>query len=353
METRVVKKDVSKTTSSLSNKEGILFETIEPVHFEINENPMTSMVINVPSIQKSVIIEPRQIHRNDHPVIQADNVSKEVSAKTSVIVKCRQPEPEFTTIPLVQKPIEAFEDKEGQKLKTATECLWKKDDAIAIATKAIFSSKEPTYDTFDSVDSVDSVDIIQTFPQVQILQEDDEVQLKETDFFEDLFSNLEQLEQFAPHSGDQCININKEAPKVVQPTIETVSFDDMIMLNFDEDFDLSTEFGGFPDGKQHDSNNTEFMTPINQQTFDENQVLIDPNRNAMWGSPGKDEERQNDTCDVLPSGGMMPVQSLWTEDGQGKGNSSGTSTQPYPELYKMMTEGYKNKDLKEIRMLVL
>jgi len=340
METPVVKTENSKKTSSLNNKEEILFETLEPVHFEIAENPMSSIVINVPSIQKSVIIEPRQIHRNDHPVVRADRDNKEVSAKTSVIVKCRQPEPELTTIPLVQKPIEAIDDKEDQKLKTATECLWKKDDAVAIATQAIFSSKEPMYDTFDCVDSAD---IIQTFPPIQILQEEDEVQLKEADFFEDLFSNLEELEQFAPHSGDLCIPINKKATKAVQPTIETVSFDDMIMLNFDEDFDLSAEFGGFPGGKRNDSNISDFLSPINQQTFDENQVLIDPNRNAMWGSPGRDDERQQDTCDDLPSRGMMPVDSQWTEEEQGKGNSSGTSTQPYPELYRIMMEGNKKE----------
>lgn len=346
METQVVKKDIYKKTSSLNNEDEIIFETPEPVHFEITEDPMSSIVINVPSIQKSVIIEPRQIHRNDHPVIQVDNDNKEVAAKTSVIVKCRQPEPEFVTIPLIQKPFEAFEDKEGQKLKTATECLWKKDDAVAIATQDIFSCKEPTYDTDDSVDSADSVYVIETFPPVQIIQEEDQVQLKETDFFEDLFSNLEELEQFAPHSGDQCIPINKEAPKVAQPTIETVSFDDMIMLNFDEDFDLSAEFGGFPGGKRNESSIKDFMTPINQQIFDENQVLIDPNRNAMWGSPGKDEERHPDTCDVLQSGGMMPVHSMWTEDEQGKGNSFGTSTQPYLEFSQnsnIMMQGYKKQ----------
>jgi len=360
IETQVVKTDISMKTSSVNNKEdklgfarfsaelqiqdraecgNILFEAPEPVHFEITE-PMSSIVINVPSIQKSVIIEPRQIHRNDHPAIKADNDNKEVSAKTSVIVKCRQPQPEFTTIPLIQKPIEAFEDKEGQKLKTATEGLWKKDDAVAIATQALFSGKELTYDT---VVSVDSLDVIETFPPVQIIQEEDQVQLKETDFFEDLFSNLEELEQFAPHSGGQCISINKEATEVVQPSIETVSFDDMIMLNFDDDFDLSTEFGGLPSGKQNESSIRDFMIPINQQTYDENRVLIDPNRNAMWGS-GKDEERQLEQCDVDQPGGMMPVHSLRAEDEQRKGNNFGTSPQPYPELYKIMMEGCKKQN---------
>ena len=52
---------------------------------------------------------------------------------------------------------------------------------------------------------------------VKSIQE--EVELKESDTFEDPLTNIENLKQFAPHSGDQCILLDKENPKSEQLAI--------------------------------------------------------------------------------------------------------------------------------------
>ena len=43
--------------------------------------------------------------------------------------------------------------------------------------------------------------------------------MKEPDIFEDPLTNIENLKQFAPHSGDQCILRDKENPKSEQLAI--------------------------------------------------------------------------------------------------------------------------------------
>ena len=111
---------------------------IDPMKFKLIEEPICNIEISVPSIQKSVIIEQRQIHGNDYPAIKTEETKKISATPMSVIVKYRQPE----TVPQTQKPLDFLKENYCHNTKPATEGIWKKSDAVAIATESIFGNKE-------------------------------------------------------------------------------------------------------------------------------------------------------------------------------------------------------------------
>lgn len=296
----------------------------DSMKFELIEEPICNIEISVPSIQKSVIIEPRQIHGNDYPAIKADETKKISATPTSVIVKCRQPEPSFETVPLTQKSLDFLKENDCHNTKPATEGIWKKSDAVAIATESIFGNKETV------LSSAVSEEIFNSFFPVKNVQE--EVELKEPDIFDDLFTNIENLEQFAPHSGDQCILIDKENPKPEQPAMQTVNFDEMILLDFDHSFELANEFGGFSNGKPNETIIKDFMAPDKPPTFDEEQVLIDPKRNAMWGSNGGGERCSEHSEKHLQSHEHTPVPTIWVGQKQANRNMLNSTTNQHSEF---------------------
>ena len=80
---------------------------------------------------------------------------------------------------------------------------------------------------------------------------------------------LDDMESRSPHSGDQCVSIENGDSEKEKITIGATSFDNIQVLNFDDNFDVEAR---------------EFLKPIEKLTFDETQVLIDPNKNTMWGT---------------------------------------------------------------------
>jgi len=222
-------------------------------------------------------------------------------------------------------------------LKTATEGMFKMNDPVAITTESIFNTKSNT-DSFttsmtstievaeeeqivtipvmnnysnvieeqdavgrpwqkDETDSVrivkkqtrssplDYLDVIKSMFSDKTAEEKKQIDAEETEFFDNLFRKKDHLENFAPHSGDQCISLGKNETK--DPGIETVSFDDLVMLDFDDNFGFCTDF----------------FSPPEEPKIDKDEVLIDPNRNDMWGSRGGDHPQ-----------GAVPVMPIWKED---------------------------------------
>lgn len=132
---------------------------------------------------------------------------------------------------------------------------------------------------------LDYLDVIKTMFSDKTTEEKKQIDAEEIEFFDNLFRKKDHLENFAPHSGDQCISLGNNDTK--DPVIETVSFDDLVMLDFDDNFSFCADFLG----------------PSQEPKFDKDEVLIDPERNAMWGSRGGDH----------PSG-VVPVTLTWKED---------------------------------------
>jgi len=298
------------------------------VQFDIIQAPIANQIVEIPKVQKSVIIEPRQIRSNTHSTIISSQFENKVeSTPTSVIVKINQNNDAFNPVPLFEEPLDISVKEEDQPMKPATECLWKKEEAVSIATNSIFCNKEPEFPTVPE-------DFINLFPAKPI-QEDIQVELKETELFDDLFTNLEDIEKLAPHCGDQCIMIDKNESEPNAPIIETFSFDDMVMLNFDDDFDFS--------GKEKDGLAFENQK---ENPFIEQHVLIDPNRNAMWGYTGQDGDRKKGTEPVLQPEDIIPAYKSWTFDVKEKEDAYGTYSYNLicPELLQE-----KGKNVKETR----
>lgn len=381
-----IKKD---TVSQNSLNENLELESSGLIQFEIIEDTICHNANNASKVSckpQSVIIEPRQTHDIDQTRFRVDIDKKTPSMPTSVIVKCRQPEPQVVTESIFCKPVEVgkskmpnsvteslwvkqnvippvsepaprnpaftpsasfvpfinpnseeiteykdtdilnelfinlngseiqnlpsgnqciplrkteakseqtaiesaafddmicldFDEREEQKPKSVTESLWCKNNTLTSATESIFSIKEvnPSPTTSDS--EIHGISL----PFVNIHGEG---KVKERDFFDDLFSKLGDLENLAPHSGGQYIPLNKEKSTKDPPIMETVNFDDMICLEFDDDSDFPRVFGDLLDTKQNEVRTKEIekiIKPIEKQKFDHDQVLIDPDRNTMWG----------------------------------------------------------------------
>eukprot|EP00092_Neocalanus_flemingeri_P001274 GFUD01001360.1.p1 GENE.GFUD01001360.1~~GFUD01001360.1.p1 ORF type:complete len:799 (+),score=187.71 GFUD01001360.1:67-2463(+) len=321
-----------------SQVEQTVFEDPDIVQFEIIEDTLCSLAntVNVsssPSKPQSVIIKPRHTYENDYPSFLVDK--KITSAPTSVIVKCRQPEPQVVSVPIFQKTVEALDEKENQKLKSITESLW--SNTQTQATDSIFTKKESAY-TFSS-------ELLGNMLPIVTLQEQEEIEPKEKDLFEELFLNIDDLEKFAPHSGDQCIPLSKTDSKKDLPTIETVNFDEMPFLDFDDNNKFSEDMGRFFMRKQNEGNEKEFMYPIQKLPLDQNQVLIDPNRNAMWGSDFPDQIRIDEHQEILRPSNGGPGPSILIDDGKHKRDNCPSSTEDCPPLipkgFKMEQQGKK------------
>jgi len=330
---KVVQIDSLSQVRDLNKPRDILYDAMEPIKFEILDKLTYKTEINAKNNEKSVIIEPRKLHDNDQPILRPKNPRKEITAtQTSVIVRCSKPESDFAAIPMKKKNIG---QEERRVLKTATEGMFKMNDPVAITTESIFNTKSNTdssttsmpstiaeeeeivtipvmtkysdvYEEKDAVgklwpkneaDSVsivrkqtrssplDYLDVIKTMFSDKSTEEKKQIDAEETEFFDSLFRKKDHLENFAPHSGDQCISLGKNETK--DPVIETVSFDDLVMLDFDDNFSFCTDFLGQPA----------------EPKIDEDEVLIDPNRNAMWGSRGGDHPQ-----------GVVPFTPIWKED---------------------------------------
>ena len=109
---------------------------------------------------------------------------------------------------------------------------------------------------------------------------------------------------------DQCVAIEYKDSKNEKLTNEA-SFDDIHVLNFDDDFDVDAR---------------EFLKPIEKLTFDETQVLIDPNKNTMWGSG----RLSIDPYGQLQHNRVEPSHSMWNE-GARKRCHSDVSAKVCPE----------------------
>eukprot|EP00092_Neocalanus_flemingeri_P000879 GFUD01000936.1.p1 GENE.GFUD01000936.1~~GFUD01000936.1.p1 ORF type:complete len:1030 (+),score=208.67 GFUD01000936.1:83-3172(+) len=213
-------------------------------------------------------------------------------------VKCFLPETEVS-LQRFQKH-GTFVEKGGIKPKSVTESLfWANNDSITRTKEWMCSKKVPSYSS-----SVSSSRPIQNVVSIANLYPEEST-------FGDIISNLDGLELFAPHSGDQCIELNKKESKTDKPTIETFNFEDMIFLNFDNDSEFSKENVDFMGGKRNENIASEFerlMKPIEKLTFDQEQVLIDPDRNTMWGSNNFDDVENNETWEIFqPNKGRANV----------------------------------------------
>ena len=333
--TKALQIDLLSQATSWNKPRDILYDAMEPIKFEILDKQTYNTEINAQKNEKSVIIEPRKLHDNDQPILRPKSPRKEITAKqTSVIVRCSKPASDFDATPIKKTNI-GQEDR--RVLKIATEGMFKINDPVASTTESIFSTKSNNDSSTNSIPStievaeeeeivtipvvskgssefeeqgaldelwpkneantvsilrkqtrsspLDYLDVIKTMFSDKNAEEKKQIDAEETEFFDNLFRKKDHLENFAPHSGDQCISLGNNDTK--DPVIETVSFDDLVMLDFDDNFSFCADFLG----------------PSEEQKFDKDEVLIDPDRNAMWGSRGGDH----------PSG-VVPVTLTWKED---------------------------------------
>jgi len=354
IEVKVLQKHSLSQANKKNKQTEMFYQSMKPIQFEVIDDSPYKSDIDITNFQKSVIIEPRKIHENDQPILIPRTPRKEIaSTQTSVIVRCQKEDNGFSVIPINQKTLNVFEEEEERNTKTATEGMFQINDP----TESIFDKKiaadlistfpsdeliqEDDYvtipiDEFEKEDlweksnggSVgiiekktrnsphDYIDVIKAMFPVKNTQEKD-ARIKENEFFENMFRNPDQLENFAPHSGDQCVSISKDESSMEDTVIETVSFDDLVMLDFDDNFTFSPDF----------------LIPSKDPTFDKNEVLIDPDRNAMWGS--NDEEDPSNLKrydDVFQHEEIMPPSIIWKEENGAKRNNIDPQSQ---------TNGYK------------
>jgi len=115
--------------------------------------------------------------------------------------------------------------------------------------------------------------------------------------FEEVFIGAEKLEKVAPFAGNQNVNLTKCAAAL----FDTLNFDDMICL----DFDNNDEFlvSKYPDNPNEQLG--KIFSPVELTAFDEQQVLIDPDRNTMWGSNNQITKDSQDNSEMfLPKNGI-------------------------------------------------
>ena len=210
-----------------------------------------------PHVQKtqSVIIQPRRssasTQRNASPVSSMQRVSVISRTPAPVIIRPRLEE----TRP---RPVtdQLFAPKRVES-KPVTEMLFfPKKAAPRSVTELLF----------------DSSSVVDTLAAAE---------KDENDFFEELFSNLEQiedLEYLAPHAGDVAIDL--KAPEVVlddpdKPVIETFSLDDLMVLDYETKSPLTNNAV---------QKKCEDEMQRNQQ---DNDIFLNPGRNMMmWGNTG-------------------------------------------------------------------
>jgi len=359
---QVISKEILKQVGDGDAKMEVHSQAAEPIQYKMMKESMYNIEINIPTKQKSVIIEPRKVNGNGPPISIAEKEKKKpLALQTSVIVKCRKQEDECSE---KTQNIQEFQKREDQNLKAATNNMFQIGDPAAISALSICTDNDPIYDTeefatiaLDQTDAntptdglwVDSDDVaivnelvyniekptqtylennnvIETFSPITNIKAKDQIEEKEYGLFNNLFQNQEGMEKYSPHYGENCVTLDRKDPGYVEETgIKTFSFDDLIMLDFDDNFGLVTDF----------------MIPNNEPIFDKNQILIDPHKNTMWGSCGEPDQTTPKAFDVFDHDRITTAASIWKEFDGGKGNNVG-------DTFGRKSNGMLDRDEKHI-----
>jgi len=295
---------------SMKPEEQSIIEEPQVIQFEIFEQNISPAVINRNTEKtnlRAIKIEPRQSsHINKNPRISIGLETKVSSTPTSVIVRCQKPQPEVKSVSIFEKQVKEFDDSEGNEIKSVTDSLWTTADALTIATEPIFHMIEPDIENCTVIQE----EILEPVWIPAIPEEENIVAVNENEFFEEIFTGIQRLDKLSPYCGEQRITLSKMNEREASE-FESVNFDDLICLDFSEDcaeflFNEKSDMPNKEGGKL--SNQVEHLA------FDEEQVLIDPERNTMWGLNNQSTNKENNTFDILLPGNGISGQINWRNE---------------------------------------
>jgi len=274
------------------------------IQFDIlkeNLSPKINNTNSEKSIRRPITIEPRETPHTKENITYDSGMDKKVSSTpTSVIVRCQKPEVEVKSMPIFENGVKKLNDNKGKIINTATNDLWFNSYTLTMETEPIFNISEPDIQTWP----VTQEEIFEPVWISGIPEEEKVVAVKENEFFEEIFTGIQGLAKLSPYSGEQIINLGKMNERE-DPVFESVNFDDLICLDFS---DTCAEFS-FND--KLDMPNKEGGMAF-KSVFNEEQILIDPERKTMWGSKSINEK--NDISEILRPCNQMSGNVNWSEE---------------------------------------
>lgn len=228
---------------------------------EDSKSPIANANMNETRKEKNSIITKPQQNPNTNPQMITSLTEKRIDTPPkSVIVKTSHPQSQNVSVPVIKNSRPTVQQEEFLAVKADSQEISRGPTDLNTTTQSIFNTCETTQGSHTTSDLLEEL-----LPIIN-LNEGHELGSKENAFLEDI---LDDMERRSPHSGDQCVSIESKDSEKEKLCSEATGFNNIQMLNFDDNFDVNAR---------------EFFKPIEKLTFDETQVLIDPNKNTMWGS---------------------------------------------------------------------